>query len=120
MTVFEDYGGSSIPIVKPRASTQMQQRVLHHKQSPDKDLNRTMDAFECVKKPRQELRIDFDANVKITGRKQDMSPDQIARNLRRNNINHFRYDKSLFRDTKSRVSTLLQQMPSSSQRNALE
>ena len=68
MTVFDDYGGSSIPVVKPRASTQMQQRVLHHKQSFDKNLNRTVDAFECMKKPRQELRIDFDSDVKITGR----------------------------------------------------
>ena len=88
----------------------MEQRPLLHKsQGP---MNKTIDAFPRPKRKQHVMNLDLEPNVKITGRECDMSPDHVAKQLRRNNINHLKYDKNLFKDTKSRVCALLSNLPS--------
>jgi hypothetical protein len=48
------------------------------------------------------MNLDYKPTVKITGKQSDVDPELLVKQLRRNNINHMKYDHTLFKRTQER------------------
>jgi hypothetical protein len=51
--------------------------------------------------------MDFKRNIKFTSNPHDNNPEYLIKQLRRNKINHIKYDHGLYRKTKTKLNDLL-------------
>lgn len=51
--------------------------------------------------------MDFKRNIKFTSNPHDTNPEYLIKQLRRNKINHIKFDHTLYRKTKSRLTDLI-------------